>query len=177
MIRLLNDVTGEVRVIEATPHTKKDEAAIRQIIKNDIATIYSLDAIPKVEDLKIESDCPDTLKRLERYYMRTLSPKPDPFWEEKVRYKDAGDLAAGQYLVARMENVHYILIPKGDAGFTGMTMAVEFIDGPHKGRKVYCQNIWCQGNIPPHYKSKLPNNAVQLKWWEMTPEQLNEIKL
>lgn len=64
--------------------------------------------------------------------------------------------------VVRFEGVHYIIGPEVGAGPTwmrglgGARILIRF----HDGREVVTTNLWCQGNIPERFRSRLPDNAV-----------------
>jgi len=73
------------------------------------------------------------------------------FWEEKVRLHD-------EYTVIA-DGDRYHLTPSnsgaGWKGFGGATFYVHF----HDGRKIQCSNVWHQGEVPPNFKERLPDNA------------------
>lgn len=89
------------------------------------------------------------------------------FWEEKVRWAENGDRmpAAGRYAaapVARVDGWHYIIKPFDRAGppqllgFSGAVFVFEFADG----RRLTSNDVMCQGEIPAHFRGRLPDNAV-----------------
>jgi len=58
----------------------------------------------------------------------------------------------------RAEGQHYVICPdttSGLRGFGGREFTIEFFDG----RSVTSRNLWSQGTIPPHFTSRLPDNA------------------
>lgn len=77
------------------------------------------------------------------------------FWYEKTWIKD-------EPYVARIDGKHYQIgdplppgTPKHCAGFGGSEFKIKF----HDGRVVITSNLWHQGDIPDHFKERLPNNA------------------
>ena len=75
------------------------------------------------------------------------------FWQE--RYKQ--DKFLPPHMVAIIDGTHYTI---GDSsskirGFCGRKFVIEFNDGT----KVITTDLWCQGDIPPTFKDKFPNNA------------------
>lgn len=63
--------------------------------------------------------------------------------------------------VARIDGKHYIITNEapsyaGSRGFGGARFTIKFFDG----RTVVSTNLWCQGTVPAHWASRLPNNAV-----------------
>jgi hypothetical protein len=94
------------------------------------------------------------------------------FWGEKLQWKLNGDLTDDNQMVVRVKGQHYIIHhePHTDAGFKGhggREFDIEFIDGPHKGKRVKSKNVWCQGEIENDYLEVLPDNAVF--HWDTTP--------
>lgn len=83
------------------------------------------------------------------------------FWEEKVEWRNNKDSVEDSICV-RADGCHYTLSTKPSMfkGFGGAKHCVEFISGPHKGKRVICNNVWSQGRIPQEYKDKLPDNAI-----------------
>lgn len=77
------------------------------------------------------------------------------FWQEKVEMKDRAE-------VARIDGKHFIVGPE-DAGpfrgFGGAKFRIAFDDG----RRLVTTNLWFQGEIPPNFREKLPDNA---RWAE-----------
>lgn len=66
--------------------------------------------------------------------------------------------------VARINGHHYAIGPEDNTakvmrGFGGSTSIIRFNDG----REVTTTNLWTQGDIPAHFASRLPDNAVFLK--------------
>lgn len=49
--------------------------------------------------------------------------------------------------------------PKGYQGFIGHGGA-EFVIKFHDGREVVSHNLWAQGGVPEHFKTRFPDNAV-----------------
>jgi hypothetical protein len=62
----------------------------------------------------------------------------------------------------RIDGGHYIILPDGDGpvgglfqGFGGRRFTIEFFDG----RQAVTNNLWNQGDIPEHFRVRLPDNA------------------
>ena len=73
------------------------------------------------------------------------------FWEEKVRIK--GD--PNQTIV---NGEHYMVGSSTNGpirGFGGADFSIEYFDG----RRIECNNLWHQGEIPEHFRNRLPDNA------------------
>jgi hypothetical protein len=85
-----------------------------------------------------------------------------PFWGEKLQWKLNGDLTDDGDKVVRVNGNHYVLAADTGnfKGHGGREFDVEFTDGPHKGERMKCRNVWAQGKIPEDYKDVLPDNAV-----------------
>ena len=77
------------------------------------------------------------------------------FWHEKLAGKDAPQSV-------RVEGRHFWIEPdqpgRGGCGMGhgGSKFDIRF----HDGRKVVSRNLWAQGDIPNHFKARLPDNAV-----------------
>lgn len=90
----------------------------------------------------------------------------DNFWDAKVAWYESGDLTPDGSLVAHADGAHYILgAPMPDApaswkGYAGSRFQVTFICGPHAGKVIVTDNLWCQGSIPDEYLDRLPPNAI-----------------
>ncbi|WP_327335869.1 hypothetical protein OG384_04345 [Streptomyces sp. NBC_01324] len=89
------------------------------------------------------------------------------FWEEKVRRAENGDTvpALGRDAaapVARVNGWHYIVkpfdatTPKQYLGLGGTVLTFRFTDG----RQLTSNDVMCQGEIPAHFRDRLPDNAV-----------------
>lgn len=75
------------------------------------------------------------------------------FWQHYAKQKDS-------LKVARIKQIHY-MIERDDPdavfkGFGGAEFKIRF----HDGREVVTHNLWCQGEIPKHFKEELSDNAV-----------------
>jgi hypothetical protein len=73
-----------------------------------------------------------------------------PFWEMHYALYDESSV--------NVRGTHYRIGPekgKGFRGFGGGKFVVKFFDG----RVVTTTNLWCQGEISPEYRDRLPNNA------------------
>ncbi|TBL18448.1 MULTISPECIES: hypothetical protein [Bacillus cereus group] len=88
------------------------------------------------------------------------------FWREKVLWKQADDITGYGSLCARINGEHYVIGKENPnnifAGYGGRKYFIQFINGPHKGKKVVTQNLWHQGAIMDSFKESLPDNAVFL---------------
>jgi len=77
------------------------------------------------------------------------------FWTEKVEWtKDPQQSVR----CVRTKGVHYFISQESDngmKGFGGSLFHVHFNDG----RVTETRNLWCQGDIPEHFKERLPDNA------------------
>ncbi|MFD7868020.1 hypothetical protein [Streptomyces sp. NPDC059783] len=89
------------------------------------------------------------------------------FWEEKVRWSENGDEmpAHGRHAaapVARVNGWHYIVkaynttTPAQYLGFGGAVFVFRFEDGT----ELTSNDVMCQGEIPAHFRDRLPDNAV-----------------
>lgn len=47
-------------------------------------------------------------------------------------------------------------------GMGGRRFDIEFIDGPHKGKRITTFDLWSGGTMPQHWKEKLKDNAIFL---------------
>lgn len=59
-----------------------------------------------------------------------------------------------------VDHRHFLICPDDDGdskfkGFGGSLFKIKFCDG----RKAETRNLWCQGDIPEHFKDRLKNNA------------------
>ena len=73
------------------------------------------------------------------------------FWREKVAMRDNPN-------VARIEGKHYMIEDEhsNSRGFGGDRFVIFFADG----RRVETHNLWFQGDIPAHFRNRLPDNAT-----------------
>lgn len=77
------------------------------------------------------------------------------FWSGYVAAKDEP-----AHVVAN--GWHYVISPdqpkgfRGFEGFGGAAFTVQF----HDGREVATRNLWTQGEIPEHFRERLPDNAT-----------------
>ncbi|GGS41641.1 hypothetical protein GCM10010221_45610 [Streptomyces parvus] len=89
------------------------------------------------------------------------------FWEEKVRWAANGDEAPAlgrdaAAPVARVNGWHYIIkpmdrtSPPSTLGFGGALWTFRL----HDGRTITSNDVMCQGEIPAHFRSRLPDNAI-----------------
>ena len=66
-------------------------------------------------------------------------------------------------MFAVIDGHHYVVEPEHASfrmrGHSGRHFTVRFTAGKNKGRTVETTNLWHQGKIPPHFLSRLPNNA------------------
>lgn len=60
---------------------------------------------------------------------------------------------------AIINGTHYVLYPHMDdrwmSGGCGLKRTIKFKDG----RVETCDNLWCQGDIPSHWRALMPDNA------------------
>jgi hypothetical protein len=75
------------------------------------------------------------------------------FWTEKLEYKN-------DPRIVRVDGTQYVIgdedAPRAFRGFGGARFNIDF----HDGRKVTSTNLWCNGDIPEHFRAELPDNAV-----------------
>lgn len=89
------------------------------------------------------------------------------FWNEKLEIKD-------DPRTVRVNGTHYWIgdeTKEGFRGFDGATFVILF----NNGRFVKTTNLWCQGDIPLHFRAILEDNAVFIK--EMHVEEQNKDSL
>jgi len=76
------------------------------------------------------------------------------FWMLYVNMKDNPK-------IARIAGTHYFVEPdiqknfEGFRGFGGRAFHIKFDDG----RELITHNLWCQGEIPLHFRTRLRDNA------------------
>jgi hypothetical protein len=77
------------------------------------------------------------------------------FWAEYVALAD-------DPRCVRIDGQHYWIVPDGQGplgglfqGSGGSAFTVEFFDG----RRATSRNLWTQGQIPEHFRGRLPDNA------------------
>lgn len=85
------------------------------------------------------------------------------FWDEKVRWKQAGDVLPDGSKAIRYNHVHYVFekestAPAHTRGFDGRRFWAVMKDGT----TITSNNVWHQGTIPEEYRKVLPDNAVLL---------------
>ncbi|MCX4792550.1 hypothetical protein OG369_43015 [Streptomyces sp. NBC_01221] len=89
------------------------------------------------------------------------------FWTEKIRWAADGDQMPGNYSqgpvpVARVNGRHYVVKPMNTTtphqflGFGGALWTFLFKDG----REITSNDVMTQGEIPAHFRNRLPDNAV-----------------
>lgn len=62
--------------------------------------------------------------------------------------------------VARIDGTHYYIRPNDpDSPFQGFGGRQFFIYFPNDERTISTRNLWCQGDIPPRWRERLPDNA------------------
>lgn len=79
------------------------------------------------------------------------------FWTDKVA-------KSVDPLTARIDGRHYQIgpeaaSPRDQRGFDGARAVIRFADA----REVTTTNLWFQGEIPAHFRARLPNNATFLE--------------
>ena len=75
------------------------------------------------------------------------------FWQEKLSLKESGD--PRQVIV---DGEHYMAMEDDGGpmkGFGGADFSIEYFDG----RRIECNNLWHQGEIPEQFRDRLPDNA------------------
>ncbi len=100
-------------------------------------------------DARKFSDCGTRRVMIEKNVCHTCA-----FWYEKITLKD-------RYL--RVNHVSYHVSPE-DApslfrGFGGAKFKFRRLD---TNEVIVSTNVWCQGDIPPRFRDRLPDNAEQL---------------
>lgn len=68
----------------------------------------------------------------------------------------------GKHPAIIVKGIHYIVYPdkpKGYGGFLGFG-GQRFHFRMNDGREIVTHNLWCQGDIPKIWQSKLPDNAM-----------------
>ena len=91
----------------------------------------------------------------ERLARLSLCHKCD-HWNGQYQISLQHKLSEGQSL--RIDGVHYRIAPEdrpGPRGFGGSRFTFVLEDGT----QLESSNVWCQGEIPEHWKSRLPDNA------------------
>ena len=76
------------------------------------------------------------------------------FWTDLFRRGEVGEIRS-----VRVDGAHYV-IGDGDPrlsmrGYGGRRFVVQFFDG----RVIETTNLWHQGFVPEHFRSRLPDNA------------------
>jgi hypothetical protein len=113
------------------------------------------------DSIILDHECVECGKREKGHWMKNLAEDLRDhqicfnchFWWEKVDYAD-------KPWVARIDGTHYIIgrepaSPDEFQGFGGAEFRIRF----HDGREVTSHNLWCQGDIPPHFRNRLLDNA------------------
>lgn len=84
-------------------------------------------------------------------------------WQAKVDWTKDSDEEPWCF---RVDGTHYHAAPlagRGSSrGFGAATFVIEMVDG----RRFSVRNLWCQGDIPPHFQKRLPDNARFLSYEE-----------
>lgn len=103
------------------------------------------------------------------------------FWDEKVAWRDAGDLRPATRRgrdpepVVRVGGVHYVIGPEPARDRNGRFDRIGLGYGGSEfrfrmladGREIISHNMWYQGPIPVEYLDRLPDNAEKLpSAWE-----------
>lgn len=90
------------------------------------------------------------------------------FWREKTTWAANGDTVPSRMpgcpddRVARAGGWHYVIRPMDHTtppqylGFGGRHFTFRFTDG----QEISSNNVMCQGEIPTHWRDRLPDNAV-----------------
>lgn len=97
------------------------------------------------------------------------------FWEEKVQWAENNDVVLGeklQRLALRVDGRHYVVTGVPDDysetrgsgyGYSGHTFYWQWTDHSQQlidGKVWRCNNVWSQGEIPPEFLDRLPDNAI-----------------
>lgn len=91
----------------------------------------------------------------------------NPFWEEKIGWREHGNLTPSGRRAARINGQHYIIEPdlasgnRSMAGYCGQKFVIQFLGGDKA--TVTTRNLWGQGTIPEELRAALPDNARFLK--------------
>lgn len=79
------------------------------------------------------------------------------FWNEQY---ELDSNKRGPHKFAVIDGTHYSILPDDPDGYFkghgGKKFKIRFFDGT----EVITHNLWCQGDIPPIWKDKFPNNAT-----------------
>lgn len=84
-----------------------------------------------------------------------LSPEEHAAAQQTLRQLGAAEI---DQTIVRVGGKHYQIAPEkqsGMRGFGGAKFLIRFFDG----RSVETTNLWSQGTIPEHFRSRLPDNA------------------
>lgn len=93
------------------------------------------------------------------------------FWEEKIKWAEGGDVVPDTVTkTLRVGGRHYTAMPDdysrgrgagyGHSGHTFYWRWVHPVDGDLSTRIYRSNNVWSQGEIPPEFRDRLPDNAV-----------------
>lgn len=77
-------------------------------------------------------------------------------WSEQHRL-DQDERCEHKYAI--INGTHYVLLPHTDGyfkGYGGKKFHIRFNDG----FETTCDNLWCQGDIPEHWRDTMPDNAI-----------------
>jgi hypothetical protein len=81
----------------------------------------------------------------------------EPFWDRQL---------ADRSNAVVIDHTHYRVLPDGASGpremsgFAGRLFRIRYLDD---GRVVESRNVWFQGQVPPAYWDRIPDNAVFLQ--------------
>lgn len=88
------------------------------------------------------------------------------FWMEKIRWAQNGDKTEQGSQVLRIEGKHEVAhayiegeLPRFGVGYGGALFKWKLFTG-EEGKS---NNVWHQGTIPEHFRSRLPDNAEWVK--------------
>lgn len=88
----------------------------------------------------------------------------ESFWNEKVEYMKAGDIAPYGQISVRTKRLHFMIFDENEKtdyrGYGGKRFLVKFTAGPHKGKIIQTTNLYHNGIIPLKHAKALTNNCV-----------------
>lgn len=106
------------------------------------------------------------------------------FWNEKVNWKESGDVTEDQEKVVRHNGEHYVIATEGFSnnmylGHGGRKVRITFHSGPHAGKVIDTNNLWSQGSIEPEFLPLLEDNA-EVDWmyhsrWMTNQREMDEL--
>jgi hypothetical protein len=100
------------------------------------------------------------------------------FWTEKLNYR-------GDHAVVRANGVHYMYDTKKPwntdtnkfRGYGGAIFEIRYFLADENQPPVTTNDLWCQGDIPEHFRSRLPDNATITRKVRPEIERFRELML